>query len=50
MPAITRTDGERQPAHVVNPQRWNELDASGTPQPHPIDAALAALHHVAMHG
>ncbi|MYS33291.1 serine hydrolase [Streptomyces sp. SID4920] len=48
--AMTRADGERQLAVAVNLQRWNRLDASGRPQPHPIDAALEALYRVAMYG
>ncbi|MFF2777524.1 serine hydrolase domain-containing protein [Streptomyces sp. NPDC058052] len=48
--AMIRADGRRQMAVAVNLQRWNDLDASGTPQPHPIDEALAALHRVAMYG
>ncbi|MGK5691958.1 serine hydrolase domain-containing protein [Streptomyces sp. URMC 128] len=48
--AMTRADGKRQMSVAVNLQRWNKLDSSGTPQPHPIDDALAALHRVAMYG
>ncbi|MGW4892255.1 serine hydrolase domain-containing protein [Kitasatospora sp. NPDC004240] len=48
--AMTRADGKRQMAVAVNMQRWNRLDPSGRPQPHPIDDALAALHRVAMYG
>lgn len=48
--AMIRADGKRQMAVAVNLQRWNRLDSSGRPQPHPIDDALAALHHVAMYG
>ncbi|GAA2332831.1 beta-lactamase family protein [Streptomyces kunmingensis] len=48
--AMIRADGRRQMAVAVNLQRWNGLDSSGTPQPHPIDHALAALHRVAMYG
>ncbi|MFC8535739.1 serine hydrolase domain-containing protein [Streptomyces sp. NPDC057249] len=48
--AMTRADGARQIAVAVNLQRWNGLDASGRPQPHPIDAALEALCRVAMYG
>jgi D-alanyl-D-alanine carboxypeptidase len=47
--AMTRADGKRQLAVAVNLQRWNRLDSSGRPQPHPIDDALAALYRVAMH-
>jgi D-alanyl-D-alanine carboxypeptidase len=48
--AMTRADGGRQMAIAMNLQRWNRLDAGGTPQPHPIDGALAAFHRVAMYG
>ncbi len=48
--AMTRADGRRQLAVAVNLQRWNRLDPSGRPQPHPIDGALAALYRTAMYG
>ncbi|MFE5912107.1 serine hydrolase domain-containing protein [Streptomyces wedmorensis] len=48
--AMTRADGKRQLAIAVNMQRWNKLDSSGKPQPHPIDDALATLYRVAMYG
>ncbi|MFJ3637293.1 serine hydrolase domain-containing protein [Streptomyces sp. NPDC090112] len=48
--AMIRADGGRQLAVAVNLQRWNRLDASGMPQPHPIDEALAEFHRVAMYG
>ncbi len=48
--AMIRADGKRQMAVAVNLQRWNRLDSSGTPQPHPIDDALAALYREAMYG
>ncbi|MEV6808291.1 serine hydrolase domain-containing protein [Streptomyces sp. NPDC051132] len=48
--AMTRADGERQLCVAVNAQRWNRLDVSGTPRPHPIDAALAAFYRVATGG
>ncbi|MGW3205749.1 serine hydrolase domain-containing protein [Streptomyces sp. NPDC001135] len=48
--AMTRADGKRQMAVAVNLQRWNRLDSSGKPQPHPIDDALAAFYRVAMYG
>jgi D-alanyl-D-alanine carboxypeptidase len=48
--SMTSADGERQMSIAVNLQRWNRLDSSGRPQPHPIDDALAALYHVAMSG
>ncbi|HET6285598.1 MAG TPA: serine hydrolase domain-containing protein [Amycolatopsis sp.] len=48
--AMTSADGERQLAVAVNMQRWNRLDATGTPQPHPLDEALAALYATALGG
>ncbi|NUT99152.1 MAG: beta-lactamase family protein [Saccharothrix sp.] len=48
--AMTSADGKRQMSVAVNMQRWHRLDASGRPQPHPIDEALAALYSTAMHG
>ncbi|MEV6615507.1 serine hydrolase domain-containing protein [Streptomyces sp. NPDC051051] len=48
--AMTRADGERQMAVALNLQRWNRLDSSGKPQPHPIDDALVTLYRVAMYG
>jgi D-alanyl-D-alanine carboxypeptidase len=47
--AMTRADGQRQMAVAVNMQRWNRLDSSGTPQPHPVDDALTTLYRVAMY-
>ncbi|MEU9125143.1 serine hydrolase domain-containing protein [Streptomyces sp. NPDC048506] len=47
--AMTSADGKRQMSVAVNLQRWNGLDSSGRPQPHPIDDALAALYRVAMY-
>ena len=48
--SMTRADGKRQMSIAVNLQRWNRLDSSGKPQPHPIDDALATLYRVAMCG
>ncbi|MFD3553766.1 serine hydrolase domain-containing protein [Streptomyces goshikiensis] len=48
--AMIRADGKRQMSVAVNLQRWNRLDSSGKPQPHPIDDALATLYRVAMYG
>ncbi|WP_053642205.1 MULTISPECIES: serine hydrolase domain-containing protein [unclassified Streptomyces] len=48
--AMARADGKRRMAIAVNLQRWNRLDPSGRPRPHPVDAALATLYRVAMHG
>jgi D-alanyl-D-alanine carboxypeptidase len=47
---MTRADGRRQMSIAVNLIRWNTLDASGKPERHPIDDALAALYRVAMCG
>lgn len=41
--SLTSEDGRRQLSAAVNHQRWNQLDASGVPQPHAIDAALLAF-------
>ncbi|MFJ4876922.1 serine hydrolase domain-containing protein [Streptomyces sp. NPDC088745] len=46
--ALIRTDGQRQLALALNLQRWNTLDASGRPEPHPIDKALATFYDLAM--
>jgi D-alanyl-D-alanine carboxypeptidase len=46
--SMTSADGKRQMSIAVNLQRWNRLDSSGRPQPHPIDDALAALYQTAM--
>ncbi len=46
--SMTSADGTRQMSIAVNLQRWNRLDASGKPQPHPLDGAIAALHRVAL--
>ncbi|MFJ5262593.1 serine hydrolase domain-containing protein [Streptomyces sp. NPDC088387] len=48
--AMIRADGKRRMAVAVNLQRWNRLDSSGSPRPHPVDDALAALYRVAMYG
>ncbi len=48
--SMTRADGKRQLSVAVNLMRWNKLDASGKPQPHPIDGALQGLYHAAMGG
>ncbi|MFH8383799.1 serine hydrolase domain-containing protein [Kitasatospora sp. NPDC018058] len=48
--SLIRADGGRQLSATVNLQRWNVPDASGRPQPHPIDGALAALYRQAMCG
>ncbi|AYF76832.1 class A beta-lactamase-related serine hydrolase [Nocardia yunnanensis] len=46
--SMISADGERQLTIAVNLQRWNRLDASGRPRPHPIDAALAAFVQAAL--
>lgn len=48
--SLTRADGTRQMSVAVNLQRWNKLDASGQPQRHPIDDALASFHQQATCG
>jgi D-alanyl-D-alanine carboxypeptidase len=48
--SLTRADGRRQVSVAINLMRWNELDSSGRPQPHPIDGALQTLYHRAMCG
>ncbi|MGW4853840.1 serine hydrolase domain-containing protein [Streptomyces sp. NPDC004288] len=45
--SLTRADGERQMSVAVNLARWNRPDASGRPQPHPVDGALKALYATA---
>lgn len=40
---FTRADTGKQMTVFTNRQRWNTLDESGRPQPHPINAALASL-------
>lgn len=37
-------------AVAVPTHRWNELASSGTPRPHPVDDAPAALYRVAIYG
>lgn len=49
-PAMARADGGRQWCVAVNLRRRNELDASGRPKPHAVDAALAAFHRPAANG
>ncbi|MFI7321691.1 serine hydrolase domain-containing protein [Streptomyces venezuelae] len=44
----TSADGRRQMTLAVNLMRWNKPDASGKPQPHAIDGALAALYQLAL--
>ncbi|MFF5761338.1 serine hydrolase domain-containing protein [Streptomyces tanashiensis] len=48
--SLTRADGRRQMSVAVNLIRWNRPDASGRPQPHPIDGAMKALYQRAMCG
>ena len=48
--SMTRADRRRQLSVAVNLARWNKLDASGRPQPHPIDYALRGFYQVAMCG
>nr|WP_225803898.1 serine hydrolase domain-containing protein [Streptomyces sp. NK15101] len=48
--SLTRADGKRQMSVAVNLIRWNKPDASGKPQPHPIDGAMRTLYARAMCG
>ncbi|WP_308166435.1 serine hydrolase domain-containing protein [Nocardia albiluteola] len=48
--SMSSADGSRQLSLAVNLQRWNRLDANGSPQPHPIDAALQALVRLGLCG
>ncbi|CAL9597501.1 serine hydrolase domain-containing protein [Streptomyces sp. enrichment culture] len=48
--SLTRADGGRQMSVAVNLTRWSEVDSSGTPEHHPIDDALGALHGQALCG
>lgn len=48
--SMTRADSQRQMSVAVNLMRWNKLDVSGQPQPHPIDDALRTLYRLAMSG
>jgi D-alanyl-D-alanine carboxypeptidase len=48
--SLTRADGKRQMSVAMNLVRWNNLDASGKPQHHPIDDALSTLYQQAMCG
>ncbi|MFE0644884.1 serine hydrolase domain-containing protein [Streptomyces sp. NPDC058877] len=41
--SMSSADGKRQMSVAVNLIRWNEPDASGKPQPHPIDGAMRAF-------
>ena len=47
---MARADGGRQWCVAVNLQHWNEIDASGRPQPHTVDAAPTAFHRLAATG
>ncbi|MFJ2743004.1 serine hydrolase domain-containing protein [Streptomyces sp. NPDC087440] len=47
--AMTRADGQRQLAVALNLQRWNTLDPTGRPEPHPIDKALATFYDLALY-
>ncbi|MEU8194667.1 serine hydrolase domain-containing protein [Microbispora amethystogenes] len=45
-----RADGKRQISVAMNLVRWNKIDSSGRPQPHPIDDALSAFKRQALCG
>ncbi|MFE3190913.1 serine hydrolase domain-containing protein [Nocardia sp. NPDC059240] len=46
--SLTSADNTRQLTLAVNLQRWNRLDGSGRPQPHPIDEALHTVIRLAL--
>lgn len=48
--SLHNADGKRQMTVAVNLARWNRMDSSGKPQPHPIDDALRAFSGEAMCG
>ncbi|WP_227981262.1 serine hydrolase domain-containing protein [Nocardia spumae] len=48
--SMTSADGTRQLSVAVNLQRWNRLDSTGTPRPHPIDGALQSFIRSALCG
>ncbi len=48
--ALISADGTRQLSVALNLVRWNDIDPTGRPHPHPIDHALTALHRQAMGG
>ncbi|MFB8277686.1 serine hydrolase domain-containing protein [Nocardia colli] len=48
--SMTSADGRRQMSVAVNLQRWNRIDATQRPQPHPIDHALQAFVQLALCG
>ncbi|MFI7441887.1 serine hydrolase domain-containing protein [Nonomuraea indica] len=45
-----RADGKRQMSVTMNLTRWNKIDSSGKPQPHPIDDALSTFTRQALCG
>ncbi|MCM6778238.1 beta-lactamase family protein [Nocardia sp. CDC159] len=46
--SMTRADGTRGLSLAVNLQRWNRIDSTHRPQPHPIDDALRAFTQLAL--
>ncbi|WP_433331170.1 serine hydrolase domain-containing protein [Spirillospora sp. CA-294931] len=38
--SATRSDGKRQLSYAINLMKYNTLDGSGNPRPHPIDKAV----------
>ncbi|MFF0750570.1 serine hydrolase domain-containing protein [Streptomyces sp. NPDC004267] len=48
--SFTREDGGRRMSAAVNLMRWSKPDASGQPQPHPVDGAIKALYARALCG
>ncbi|MFJ9824360.1 serine hydrolase domain-containing protein [Streptomyces sp. NPDC101160] len=48
--SFTREDGGRRMSAAINLMRWSKPDASGQPQPHPIDGAIKVLYQRALCG
>lgn len=48
--SFTREDGARRMSAAINLMRWSKPDASGQPQPHPIDGAIKVLYQRALCG
>ena len=48
--SLISDDGTRRLSVGMNLVRWNKPDATGRPQPHPIDGALSALYALAAGG
>ncbi|MFC9435350.1 serine hydrolase domain-containing protein [Nocardia sp. NPDC057030] len=48
--SMTSADTRRQLSVAINLQRWNHIDPTQRPQPHPIDHALQAFTQLALCG